>query len=222
VKTNGTLWCWGGDGSGQLGNGAGGSTTSPAQESTSATDWALVSAGQGHTCAVKTNGTLWCWGNDGSGKLGNGAVTGNQQSPYQESTAAADWASVAAGGSHTCAVKTNGALWCWGNDGSGQLGNVGITGDQVSPSQASTAATNWASVSTGSNHTCAIRMDGTLWCWGLNDNGQTGTGVPYFPVSPLKNIECMNPALAEGTIIYNSSLNLMQYCDSVSWVRIGK
>jgi alpha-tubulin suppressor-like RCC1 family protein len=220
VKTDGTLWCWGGDGSGQLGNGADGDQTSPDQESTSATDWAQVSAGSSHTCAVKTGGTLWCWGADWDGQLGNGA-DGSQTDPDQESTAATDWAQVSAGGSHTCAAKTAGTLWCWGRDSDGQLGNGATTGTQVSPSQESTTATDWAQVSTGDATTCAVKTGGTLWCWGRDFSGQLGAGLPQGD-SPIENIECLNPQRYEGTLLYNSSNNVMQYCDGVSWVQIGK
>ena len=147
------------------------------QESTSAADWAQVAAGTNHSCAVKTNGTLWCWGSDGNGQLGNGAVTGNQISPSQESTAAADWAQVAAGSSHSCAVKTNGTLWCWGGDTNGQLGNGAAAGDQISPSQESTAAADWAQVAAGNSHTCAVKTNGALWCWGSDTNGELGNGA---------------------------------------------
>jgi len=152
IKSDGTLWCWGGDASGELGNGATtGDQTSPNQESTLATDWASVSAGEGATCATKINGTLWCWGADSYGKLGNGATAGDQISPSQESTLATDWASVSTGNWHTCATKTDSTLWCWGRDNNGQLGNGATAGDQISPSQESTAATDWASVSAGAS-----------------------------------------------------------------------
>ena len=101
--------------------------------------WASISAGNGHACGLKVGGTLWCWGSDSYGQLGNGATTGDQISPVQESTAATDWVSVSAGSSvtmpHTCAIKTNGTLWCWGSDAMGQLGNGATTGNQVSPVQ---------------------------------------------------------------------------------------
>jgi len=182
IKTNGTLWCWGLDNWGQLGNGADGAQTSPDQESTAATDWATVSGGQEFTCATKTNGTLWCWGVDSFGKLGNGA-DGNQISPDQESTAATDWTKVDAGDNHACATKTNGTLWCWGWDSSGQLGN-GADGNQISPDQESTSATDWAAVWTANNHTCATKTNGTLWCWGPDTNGELGNGADGSQISP--------------------------------------
>jgi alpha-tubulin suppressor-like RCC1 family protein len=182
VKTDDTLWCWGYDGDGRLGEGPGtADQTSPAQESTLATDWAQVDASGGwsgaHACAVKTGGQLYCWGSDDNGQLGNGATAGDQQDPGQESTAATDWSQVSTGYYHTCAIKTDGSLFCWGVDDDGQLGNGATAGDQISPSQESTAATDWAQISAGSDHSCAIKTDGTLWCWGDDTDGELGNGA---------------------------------------------
>jgi alpha-tubulin suppressor-like RCC1 family protein len=201
IKTDGTVWCWGYDGHGRLGNGADGDQDSPDQESTAATDWATVSAGREHTCAIKTDGTLWCWGSDGDGRLGNGA-DGAQNSPDQESTAATDWATVSAGYSHTCAIKTNGTLWCWGRDADGALGNGGLTGNQQSPSQESTAASNWASVVTGDNYTCALKTNGTIWCWGDDDQGQLGNGAESgAQISPMQELTQANDWAAVSALV---------------------
>jgi len=178
------LWCWGNNGSGQLGDASTTSRDAPAQES-SGSAWKAVSAGASHTCAIKSDGTLWCWGADGSGQLGNGAgISGNQTSPVQESSGSA-WKAVSAGDSHTCAVKSDGTLWCWGADGSGQLGNGGVTGSQQDPSQESSGST-WIEVSADEVHTCAVKSDGTLWCWGSDADGRLGNGaaVTANQVSP--------------------------------------
>ncbi|MBI2234593.1 MAG: chromosome condensation regulator RCC1, partial [Micavibrio aeruginosavorus] len=171
----------------------------------------------------KTNGTLYCWGSDSSGQLGNGATTGNQVSPVQESTAATDWASVADGNlnDHTCALKTNGTLYCWGSDASGQLGNGATTGNQVSPVSIGPV---WASVATGSSNTCAIATGGgALYCWGANSNGQLG-GVPYGD-SPVFSDVCGVINSVEyhaGSFFYNTTSNVLQYCDGAGWVRAGR
>jgi alpha-tubulin suppressor-like RCC1 family protein len=222
VKTTGTLWCWGSDGFGQIGNGATtGNQVSPVQESSGSTLWSQVSAFSNHTCAVRSNGTLWCWGSDSSGQIGNGATSSNQVSPVQESTSATNWASVSTGDSHTCAVKTNGTLWCWGSDSGGQLGNGQTSGTQESPVQEATGATDWDFAISGYQSTCAVKTNGSLWCWGSNALGELGLGIP-FPDDPIKNIECVNPKGYEGSIIYNSDYAVMQYCDGVSWAAIGK
>jgi alpha-tubulin suppressor-like RCC1 family protein len=170
-----TLWCWGENGNGQLGDGTTNGSDVPVQESTAASDWAAVTAGYVHTCAIKTTGTLWCWGDNGNGQLGDG-TTSDSHVPVQESTAASDWAAVAAGYNYTCAIKTTGTLWCWGDNGNGQLGDGTTNGSDV-PVQETTAASDWAAVTVGYVHTCAIKTTGTLWCWGNNGNGQLGDGT---------------------------------------------
>src|SRR4051812_6691461 len=79
-------------------------------------------------------------------------------------------ATVAAGYAHTCAVRTDHTLWCWGSNGSGQPGD-GTTTNRTAPVQAGTATT-WAGIDAGTSYNCAVRTDGTLWCWGSNTRGQ--------------------------------------------------
>src|ERR1019366_2630623 len=183
VKTSGTLWCWGYNSNGQLGDAGTVDSAVPVQESTHASDWDAVTARYAYTCAVKTAGTLWCWGSNSSGQLGDGTTTGSAV-PVQESTHASDWASVSVGFLHTCAIKTAGTLWCEGSNSSGQLGDSTTTGSAV-PVQESTHASDWASVTVAFADTCAVKTSGTLWCWGYNSNGQLGDGTTtdsYVPV----------------------------------------
>jgi alpha-tubulin suppressor-like RCC1 family protein len=184
VKTTGTLWCWGSNFSGELGDGTTTDSLVPVQESTHASDWASVSAGAFHTCAVKTTGTLWCWGYNNNGQLGDGTTT-NSTAPVQESTDASDWATVDAGFFYTCAVKTAGTLWCWGRNIAGQLGDGTTTGSLV-PVQVSTHASDWATVSAGDEHTCAVKATGTLWCWGSNFSGELGDGTTTGSTTPVE------------------------------------
>ena len=165
IRANGTLWCWGDNGAGQLGTGNHADQDRPRQVTTPAPGgWASVRAGGGHACAIRTNGTLWCWGYNDNGELGIGNHT-NQDRPRQVTTpAAGGWASVTAGYAHTCAIATNRTLWCWGDS-------------QDRPQQVSTPAMGgWASVTVGDHFACATRTGGTLWCWGWNNTGQLGIG----------------------------------------------
>jgi alpha-tubulin suppressor-like RCC1 family protein len=179
TRTDGTLWCWGGNLNGQLGIGSHGPTSQdlPRQVTTPAAGgWASVSAGDNHTCATRTDGTLWCWGDDHYGQIGIGSHT-DQDLPRQVTfPRPGGWASSTAGSIYTCATRTDATLWCWGDNGYGQLG----TGDHTNryrPHQVTTPALGgWASVTADVTHTCATRTDTTLWCWGSNDDGELGIG----------------------------------------------
>ena len=179
TRTDGTLWCWGNNDSGQLGTGSESETGQdlPQQVTTPAPGgWTSVTAGGFHTCATRTGGTLWCWGWGNSGQLGIG--NGNDQDrPQQVTTPATDgWASVTAGYDHTCATRTGGTLWCWGDNGNGQLGLGNHTGQDRPRPVTSPAAGGWASVTAQLYDTCATRAGGTVWCWGYGYYGQLGIG----------------------------------------------
>jgi alpha-tubulin suppressor-like RCC1 family protein len=139
--------------------------------------WASLDLGQDATCAVKDDGTLWCWGADTFGKLG-AAVEPDAAAPSfdvpTQVGSDADWAEASVDVFHACAVKHRGTLWCWGRNAEGQLG-VGDITDRAIPTQVGSAS-DWSSVSVGRFHTCAEKTDHTVWCTGENVAGQLGTG----------------------------------------------
>jgi alpha-tubulin suppressor-like RCC1 family protein len=183
-KTNGRLYCWGSDSHGQLGNSAAiADRHVPTEVAGAATNWGAVAAGTDHTCARKTNGRLFCWGNDANGRLGNNAAIADRHVPTEVFGGATNWSSVTAGGLHTCARKSNGRLFCWGSDFNGQLGDNGTIAERHTPSQVAGAATNWASVSALAYTTCARRTNGHVWCWGNDGNGQLGNGLPRMSIA---------------------------------------
>jgi alpha-tubulin suppressor-like RCC1 family protein len=156
VKTDGTLWSWGFNTYGNLGLGNSGSTThrsSPTQVG-ALTTWSSiqVNSGGAHAMAMATDGTLWSWGYNTNGQLGDG-TTISKSSPVQVG-ALTTWSSIGVGGSHSVAIKTNNTIWAWGYNGYGQLG-LGNTTDRSSPVQIGTL-TAWANVSAVANHTLAI------------------------------------------------------------------
>lgn len=126
--------------------------STPVQDATAATTWQRIASGEKHSCAVRTGGTLWCWGYNLYGQLGIGSTV-QQTSPVQVGTGTI-WDSVAAGQLHTCATRTDGTLWCWGYNAQGPLG-IGSTTQQNSPIQVGTDTT-WASVTAGYRHTCVL------------------------------------------------------------------
>lgn len=183
MRTNGTIWCWGDNNFGRTGQGTtSGNTITPTQVG-SATDWVTMDSGYRHACAIKTNGNLWCWGDNSDGRTGQGTTSGTLDLPAQVGSAT-DWASVSGGEKHTCAIKTNGTLWCWGQNGDGQLG-LGSTTAHSTPQQVG-SLTTWATVAASAETSCALRQDSTFWCWGHNDKGEAGVGDTTRRLSPVQ------------------------------------
>lgn len=172
IKTDGTLWSWGSNNSGELGINSGVQKISIPQLINSNNNWQSVFAGYNTSFAIKDDGTLWAWGDGGSGKLGFGNQ-GNVFTPTQMGTDT-DWVYVTSG-SHTIAKKNNGTLWGWGSNIYGQL-NIDTSSLELNPIQIS-MDTDWAKVVAVGLHTLAIKNDGTLWACGLNDFGQLGDGT---------------------------------------------
>lgn len=183
IRTNGSLWTWGSNYYGRLGDGTVTSRSSPVSVLGGFTNWCQVSAGQSHTAAVRSNGTIWTWGDNGSGRLGNGTYSA-QSSPVSVVGGFTDWCQVSAGGLHTAAVRSNGSLWTWGSNGSGQLGD-GTSSARSSPGSIIGGFADWCQVSTGYLNTVAIRTNGTLWAWGDNIAGQLGDGTVTGKSSPV-------------------------------------
>ena len=169
-ETDGTLWFWNQSRWGQVYGDI--ENRNPVQIGYS-DNWAYISAGYGHSIAIRSNGTLWAWGWNRQGQLGDGTTT-LRHIPVQIGNNR-DWATVSAGGGHTVAIKTNGTLWAWGMNEYGQLGD-GSRNNKFRPTQIGTD-NNWALVSAGDYHTTAIKTDGTLWVWGRNNFNQLGIGV---------------------------------------------
>ncbi len=173
VRQDGTLWAWGRtDNNGSLGDGTTTASASPIQIGTD-TNWSKVYAGELHSMAIKTNGTLWAWGTNAYGYLGDGTQT-SRNSPVQIGTGT-DWASIALGDRHSLGIKTNGTLWAWGYNDQGQVGD-GTSGNfRATPVQIGTG-TNWKSVAAGDWHSIGLKTDGTLWSWGYGGNSALGQG----------------------------------------------
>jgi alpha-tubulin suppressor-like RCC1 family protein len=182
IKTDGTLWAWGSNSYGELGDGTNINRNVPTQIGT-ATNWASITAGNnGHTLAIKTDGTLWAWGYNVYGQLGDGTSV-NKNAPIQIGSAT-DWSIISAGISHTLSIKTDGTLWAWGYNYQGQLGD-GTNVDKNAPIQIG-SATDWSTISAGGYQTLSIKTDGTLWAWGRNSSGQLGDGTNVNKNAPIQ------------------------------------
>jgi alpha-tubulin suppressor-like RCC1 family protein len=177
VRKNAKLYCWGSDGRGQVGDGGDIpelGPTAPVRVGSFA-DWATVSAGYDHTCGIATDGELSCWGEGTNGRLGNGSVELEEEpafvGPFE------DWVTVSAGGTHTCGVRRNGKLYCWGSDLFGQVGDGGDYSETILTPRRIGAFLDWGTVSAGPGHTCAVRRNGKLYCWGADFYGEIGDGA---------------------------------------------
>jgi alpha-tubulin suppressor-like RCC1 family protein len=186
IKTDGTLWTWGYNAQGQVGDNSITHRSSPIQTVSGGTNWKQVASGGNNTAAIKTDGTLWLWGYNSGGQLGDNTST-HRSSPVQTIAGGTNWKSVSGGSAHTVAIKTDGTLWTWGQNTLGQLGdNTRI--NKFSPVQTIAGGTNWKSVSSGIAYTAAIKTDGTLWLWGHNNYGQLGDNTIVHRSSPVQTV----------------------------------
>jgi len=163
IKKDGTLYCWGNDAWEEALGRAGNTETTPEARVGDDTDWSSVSPGGSHTCAIKTDGSLYCWGVDSYGALGHEQSGGVPVRVGEDS----DWAKVAAGFGHTCAIKTDQSLYCWGRGTA--AGYAANAGERV-PLRIGSAA-NWTDVAAGNYHTCAAKTHGAVLCWGGDFEG---------------------------------------------------
>ena len=189
IKTDGTLWTWGSPGFGKLGNGfTTGNRSIPNTTFAGGTNWKQVNAGDVHTAAIKTDGTLWIWGYVVNGALGNAVVTiatGNRSTPLTTFAGGTNWKQVSCGNNFTAAIKTDGTLWTWGRGDSGRLGNGVTTGDRSTPVTTFAGGTDWKQVSCGDKHVTAIKTDGTLWVWGSGNRGGLGNNSTTNSPTPV-------------------------------------
>ena len=182
VTTNGELYTWGDNSpQGALGDNTVINKSSPVQIGT-LTNWAQVSAGASFCSAVKTDGTLWSWGQNSEGRLGDN-TTISRSSPVQIG-ALTTWAQVSAGLAHGVAITTDNKLYTWGEGANGRLGHNNVL-DKDQPDQVG-ALTNWAQASAGLTHTNAVKTDGTLWGWGANTIGAIGDNTSITRSSPVQ------------------------------------
>jgi len=197
IDSAGVLWTWGAAGQGQLGNGTTTDSGTPARVSdpNPASPWVSVSAGARHTVALKADGTLWAWGENAQGAIGQGNVNspGQYNTPQEVPAAGGNtWLAVSAGGywdgsssygGHTIGIQSDGSLWAWGWNQSGQVGNGTITSGSPygigAPTNITPGGISFAggSVSAGCWSSFAIDSNGTLWGWGGNGEYELGLGA---------------------------------------------
>ena len=191
VKTDGSLWMWGANNSGNLGQNNKTARSSPVQVPGSTWGSGYQQSMIAVTGNIKTDGTLWVWGNNSYGDLGQGDNT-NYSSPVQ--VPGTTWRTVSSAYNAVIATKTDGTLWCWGNNEVGQLGLSNRT-DYSSPKQV--PGTTWKNGTAGYGYCLATKTDGTLWAWGGQSNGQLGLNQTYG--TPSNRKDRSSPVQVPGT-----------------------
>jgi len=187
IDTAGALLCSGRNANGQLGT----LNTTPSTvfapivttgKPYAGLTWKSVAAGDDHACAIASDASLWCWGLNTSGQLGLAAnpATGTLGQVLPADTK--NWKSVVAGQFHTCATRADGAMWCWGRNVEGQIGDGTAQSGAHVPFNLGTGWSN--TIAAGVNHTCGIKVDGTVWCWGKNSNSQLGDNTTVDKLAP--------------------------------------
>jgi RHS repeat-associated protein len=181
LQSDGTVWTWGLNSNGQLGNNSTTQSLVPVQVS-GLSNVTAIAAGSAHSMALKSDGTVWTWGLNSNGQLGNNSTT-QSLVPVQVSGLTTATA-IAGGASHSLAVKSNGTAVAWGLNSNGQLGNNSTTQSLVPVAVSS--LTNVVSVAAGSAHSLARKTDGTVWAWGLNSSGQLGNNSTKLSKVPVQ------------------------------------
>ena len=237
LSSDGEVFCWGKGNKGQLGNDADSSQNLPvkvvAQDGSTdpLTGIIQISTGGKHTCALNLEGEVFCWGYHVYGQLGDNSTATSMAYPVKVvidsvGTPFNNIAQVVAGSNHTCALNNDGNVFCWGYGASGRLGHDEDTSSSlpvsvVESDGSQSLLSNVTQIATGSSHTCALKTDSTLVCWGVGGNGQLGNNAkdnhdaPVVVVSgngetsPLANIVEVAVG-ATHTCALNSAGNI--YC----------
>ena len=178
-----SVTCWGDDSDGEIGDGATATTPRAPTPVAGLANVRTLSAHWQHVCAVRTDGSLVCWGSNTSGQLGDGTLVNRPQPtpvPGVQNVVA-----VTTGLSHTCAMMA-GAITCWGSNSQGQLGssNGGSTAPVTAPLLVP-IVTDPVAIAAGAQHTCAVRLSGQVFCWGQNSTGQLGEGSMSSLAEPV-------------------------------------
>ena len=185
IKTDGTLWTWGRNTNGPLGNNTVSQSITPITTFAGGNNWIRIDCGNEHMAAIKTDGTLWIWGSNLNGQLGTNNTV-SRSTPVTTFAGGTNWKQVVCGSTFTAAIKTDGTLWTWGSNSFAQLGNndaLGVT--RSTPITTFLGGSNWKQVSTGNVHIAAIKNDGTLWTWGFGGSGQLGNNESNNVRSPV-------------------------------------
>lgn len=184
VTKTGELYAWGVNSSAQLGLGSSSGNVNTPTRVGQDSDWTIASIGTYHSLGIKNDGTLWSWGTQWEGTLGNGLATGTINTPTQVGVAN-NWRMVYTSTDHSYAIKTDGTLWSWGNNSDFAGGRSTSPATTLVPTQVGTE-NNWDALAVTNDHVLALKTDNTLWSWGNNNNGELGIGNFTNTFTPTK------------------------------------
>jgi alpha-tubulin suppressor-like RCC1 family protein len=210
IARDGSVWAWGSNFAGELGDGSTTTRTTPVRAA-NVTNAVAVAAGFAHSLAIAADGTVWTWGASVDGALGDPGLRGIRTKPARIDFGNA--AAVSAGQRHSLVLKGDGTVWAFGANNAGQLGD-GSSTQRSSPVRV-TGLSGIAAISAGAHHNLALKNDGTVWAWGLNDQGQLGDGTTTNRPIPVQVPGVTAVAVAAGQEFETSSLALRS--DGAVW-----
>ena len=186
IKTDGSLWVWGRNNRGQLGDFSNTNRSTPVTTFAGGNDWKQVTCGGFHTAAIKTDGSLWTWGFGNNGQLGTNDTT-NRSTPVTTFAGGNNWKQVSMSNRcrHSAAIKTDGTLWIWGNGNNLGINLFGDANSRNTPVTTFVGGNNWKQVSVGYEFTAAVKTDGSLWTWGRGTEGQLGDNNAITRSTPV-------------------------------------
>lgn len=183
LKSDGTLWGWGAAFSGQVGNGAIGVNVSTPVQVLSGSTFVKIAAGHDSSYAIKNDGTLWAWGPNADGQIGNGTANATKYSTPVQVGGLTTWVDIKTAGSTAFAKKLDGTFWCWGYNSEGELG-LGDTTGRSSPVQL--PGTDWSTILPSWGFVIALKNDGSLYSWGYGGGGNLGAGSTANASTPVQ------------------------------------
>jgi len=204
LVANGWVYCWGRNLSGQLGDGTTNAQSLTPVRVSDLTNVTHISANRDSSCAVRSSGRVFCWGNNQDGQLGDGTTT-DRRSPVRvrDLTSVTQ---VASGNNHSCALRSSGRVFCWGQNGQRQLGD-GTTTNRLTPVRVNgSGVTGATQISAGAAHSCLLRQNGRVTCWGNDQFGQLGRGTTSIQGNPAPVIALTNVTQIDGASWHNCAL----------------